>query len=316
MAAAPRRRYADSVPSFWAGAPLEAIDRSPKENAFDGWAMSDAMATQEKCEDLLRDPFLSQTDAHEFLQNVWLNVFGYAGLTLRPEKSEVRSNLENLSRVCEEALDFMMTKQIRLDDVLSHAEMAIWQSAPPSCHPARPLTPEQRLVTHKVAVYKQTTWRGELKVSRHDPSMHDKLSAVVNEMKTDFKMQFRARQIKVQRCRWATFKGVAEREQLGKGGGKGSKGDASDRESSGSERNEKGENRKKEPKKRASSSDGPSSTAGKKEKTECVVGEVKRDELSPQDRASAQWSLSAAQHAAAEAETFATGNYTLEDLET
>ena len=89
MAAAPRRRYADSVPSFWAGAPLEAIDRSPKENAFDGWAMSDAMATQETCAKLLSDPRLSKTEAHEFLQNVWGNIFNYAGLTRFPDTPEV-----------------------------------------------------------------------------------------------------------------------------------------------------------------------------------------------------------------------------------
>ena len=195
-----RRLYQDCVDSRWKGVPPDQDDSSPKENAFKWWSMSDAMATQETCAKLLSDPRLSKTEAHEFLQNVWGNIFNYAGLTRFPDKTELASNLEKLSGACEDALDYMMTKQILLEDALSPAELAIWQSTPPLGRGPPSRTLEQRQVICKYAIYFQAKWRGEI-IKSTIPAMDARLSDIVNGMKADFKKQFRAGLINLQHKR-------------------------------------------------------------------------------------------------------------------
>ena len=169
-----RRLYQDCVDSRWKGVPPDQDDSSPKENAFKWWSMSDAMATQETCAKLLSDPRLSKTEAHEFLQNVWGNIFNYAGLTRFPDKTELASNLEKLSGACEDALDYMMTKQILLEDALSPAELAIWQSTPPLGRGPRSRTREQHQVLCKFAIYDSAKERGVI-IKSNSPAMDARL---------------------------------------------------------------------------------------------------------------------------------------------
>ena len=197
-AGARRRVYQDSVDSRRRGVPPDQYDPSCKENAFDGWSLSDAMATQETCAKLLSDPRLSKTEAHDFLKTVWENVLCYAGLTQFADTSDVKPILEKLSGACEEALDYIMTKQIRLEDALSPAELALWQSTLPLNRRSRPLPREQMQAKRKYAIYQDAKERGEISES-FNPAMASKLTAIVCDMKADFKKKFRAGHIQRQR---------------------------------------------------------------------------------------------------------------------
>ena len=161
------------------------------EIAFGGWTLSDAMAMQEKCMELLRRPEIQIADVHEFLSVAGRGVLRRAHVSTKPEESKVREVLASVNRVCEEGLDYMMMKQIRLQDVLGPVEMSVWQNMPSEVL-SSPMPLEQWRVIRKVCFYSRTKGRGEVPPFG-DSFTYGKLRAVVNDMKTDFKKQFRER---------------------------------------------------------------------------------------------------------------------------
>ena len=190
-AGASRRAYWDHVGIHSSYCNADQVHLTSVEIAFGGWTLSDAVAMQEKCMELLRRPEIPIADVHEFLSVAWPSALGRAQVSTKPEESKVREVLASVNRVCEEGLDYMMMKQIRLQDVLDPVEISVWQNMPTEVL-SSPMPLDQWRVIRKVCFYSRAKGRGEVPPFG-DSFTYGKLRAVVNHMKTDFKEQFRER---------------------------------------------------------------------------------------------------------------------------